>query len=343
MKKLVALFWVLVLGLFVVNVAAEAEIKPSTTTATRDIVLVEDEDDEEGKDEAEVQAAVLDIEELHKNDFDVSLTSDKEIYNIGDSIVMTFKSTESAYLTILDFTASGQMIVLFPNKWVSDNHVDAGQEIIIPDKGQKFKMRAGGPVGVDVVKAIATNNNTQIVDPANESLVGPFAVLKDAKAATRDILLVEEDDEEEGNSASEGAKDSGALKWSVASLALATVDPSKADQPSGVVVASEGDWNVKMWTNGASFLTGEQVFVKFLSNKPAKLISLVNEGSGTRSLLPDGTQRSVQAGDIVILPGKNDKWKLVATSKAPKDIVKAKLVADDGTELELTLEVAIED
>jgi hypothetical protein len=347
MKKTAGSLWVLglfILGFFVMNTAAWADIKTSTTTATRDIVLVEEEETEEEKDEAEVTAAVLDIEEMHKNDFSVSFTSGKEndVYNIGDAITMTFSSDEDAYLTILDFTSSGQMLVLFPNKWVSDNHVKGGQEVKIPASGQKFSMKAGGPVGIDVVKAIATNNDVPIVDPDNQSLVGPFAILKDAKTATRDILLVAEEEDDE---AGQGAEESGPLKWSVASLAIATLDPSNADQPSGLAVASNKDkgWAAKMWTNGASFLTGEQVFVKFLSNKPAKLVSLVNEGSSNRDLLPEGSEYHLQAGEILVLPGKNDKWTLVAASKAEMDRVKAKLVMEDATELELLLEVSVEE
>jgi hypothetical protein len=344
MKKTAGLLWVFVLGLFVMNAAAWADLKTSTTTATRDIVLVEEEETEEEKGEAEVKAAVLDIEEMHKNDFGVSLVSGKEndVYNIGDAITMTFSSEEDAYLTILDFTSSGQMLVLFPNKWVSDNHVKAGQEVKIPASGQKFSMKAGGPVGIDVVKAIASNNDVPVVNPDNQSLVGPFTVLKDAKTATRDILLVAEEDDAD---AAQNAEKSAPLRWSVASLAIATLDPSKADQPSGFAAVSDKDkgWTAKMWTNGSNFLTGEQVFVKFLSDKPAKLVSLVNEGSGSRDLLPEGMEYPLQAGEILVLPGKNDKWKLVAVSKAEKDLVKAKLVMEDATELELLLEVSVEE
>jgi hypothetical protein len=342
MKKTVVLLWVTVLGLFVMNIAAWAGLKTSTTTATRDILLVEEEETEEEKGEAEVEAAVLDIEEMHKNDFGVSFVSGKEndVHNIGDAITMTFSSEEDAYLTILDFTSSGQMLVLFPNKWVSDNHVKAGQEVKIPASGQKFSMKAGGPVGIDVVKAIASNNDVPVVNPDNQSLVGPFTVLKDVKTATRDILLVAEEDD-----ATPNAEENAPLRWSVASLAIATLDPSKADEPSGFAAVSDKDkgWAAKMWTNGSNFLTGEQVFVKFLSDKPAKLVSLVNEGSGSRDLLPEGVEYRLQAGEILVLPGKNDKWKLVAASKAEKDLVRAKLVMEDATELELLLEVSVEE
>ncbi|MDR1978902.1 MAG: DUF4384 domain-containing protein [Synergistaceae bacterium] len=342
MKKVVGAL--LIFALSTICGVAWADIKPSTTTATRDIVLVEEEEGEGEKETAEVAAAVLDVEELHKNDFSVTLTSDKEdgVYGIGDNIVLTFKSEADAYLTVLDFTSSGQILVLFPNKWVENNRVKAGEEVKIPAEGQKFAMKAGGPVGVDVVKAIATNNDVPVVDPENRELAGPFAVLKDAKNATRDILLVEDEEPEPEPG---GETPSDPLRWSVASLAVMTRDPEKADAPTGFGVAVNGDWTAKAWTNGTDFLTGDLVFVKFISDKPAKLVSLVNLGASENenNLLPEGTDVSIEAGEILVLPRKDDKWKLVAASKTGKDVIKAKLAAEDGTELELSFAVTVDE
>jgi hypothetical protein len=288
------------------------------------------------------------VEELHKNDFGVALKSDKEdgVYDIRDKITLTFKAEKDSYLTILDFTSSGQILVLFPNRWVENNHVGAGQEVKIPAEGQKFSMRMGGPVGVDVVKAIATNKDIQVINPDDKQLMGPFAVLKDLES-TRDILLVEEEEEEDKKDETEtsGKAAEEPLQWSVASLAVMTRDPQNAGEPTGFAVARKEDWTVKMWTNGASFLTGNLVFVTILSNKPAKLVSLVNMGASENenNLLPEGTDIAVQDGEILILPGKNDRWKLVAASKTGKDVVKAKLAAEDGAELELALEVTVEE
>ncbi|GHV40497.1 hypothetical protein FACS1894187_21480 [Synergistales bacterium] len=300
-----------------VSAAASADIKSVASGATRGI-----------------------IEGTHRNDFGVSFSSGKknDVYNIGDAVTMTFSSKEDAYLTILNFTAGGRMIVLYPNKRDSDNHVRAGEEIRIPAQGKKFSMKAGGPAGVDVVKAVATNNNVKVVGLGNLGLVDPFTIIEDAKPRMLDIVLLDEDDDAPG-----GAKNIAPLKWSVASLAIVTLDPSKADQLSGVVTASKGDWTVKMWTNGAYFLTGDLVFVKFLSNKNAKLVSLVNEGDSTGNMLPDSSERGLLVGEILVLPGKNDNWKLIAASKAKKDVVKAKLSAEDGDELELVLEVTVEE
>ena len=120
---------------------------------------------------------------------------------------------------------------------------------------------------------------------------------------------------------------------------------TKGDGPSGFATADSEGTAVKMWTNVANYLTGDNVFVKFLSDKPAKLVSLVNLGASAseNNLLPADADVTLKAGEILVLPRKDDKWKLVASGKAGKDIVKGKLAFDDGTEMELALEVTVEE
>lgn len=337
-------FLLVAFSLMVLGGAVWADIKPKTTTATRDIVLVEEEAEEAKKEEGQATVNAIRMEEMHKNDFEVTLESDHkdagDVYAIGDKLALTFKSEVDGYLTLLDFTSSGQIVVLFPNKWVESNLVKAGQEIRVPAEGQKYSMKVGGPIGVDIVKAIVTNNPVPVFNPENQELAGPFSILKDSKAATRDILLVAEDE-----TASEPVS-ADSLKWGVASLPIMTKDPQKADALTGFAVEQNGDWMVKMWVGRPSYLTGELVFVKLFSNQPAKLVSLVNLGASENQnrLLPeDISEVALNANEIMVLPGKADKWKLVAASKTGKDTLQAVLKRDDGTELKLTLDVMVEE
>lgn len=163
-----------------------ADVLPRTTTATRDIMLVEEFEEKEEQTavaspvwtgmDGEEQAARLGVEEMHKTDFSVSLSSGKsaqgDVYEIGDKIEFTFTSDKDCYVTLLDFTPSGKIYVLFPNKWVSNNFVKAGESVVVPAAGQQFAMKLGGPAGVDIVKAIATNVETKILDP-DSTFAGP--------------------------------------------------------------------------------------------------------------------------------------------------------------------------
>ncbi|NCC60649.1 MAG: DUF4384 domain-containing protein [Verrucomicrobiae bacterium] len=321
---------------------ASADVLPRTTTATRDIVLVEDDEEDATAEKAAVDGeetvARLGVEEMYKTDFVLSLESGKtaegDIYAIGDKIDFKFTSDQDCYVTLLDFTPSGKIYMLFPNKWVPNNFVKAGESITVPAAGQKFSMKVGGPAGVDVVKAIATNVETVILDPENQKLVGPFTALEDAKAATRDIILFEEEAE---------APADVPLKWAAASLAVFT----KGDAPEkgGFGLVLQDGWVAKAWADRDAFLTGEAIFVKLQSNRPATLVSLVNKGaSGNENiLLPEGVERNVVPGAITVLPGKDDKWKLIAASEPGLDTVTAVLRDEAGAEVSISFVITVEE
>jgi hypothetical protein len=346
MKKTITTILALSLLALAMGTGASADVKTGKTDQTRDITLEAEEKD---------SSAGIKVEELHKNDFTTALSSNNAdgVYNIKDRLALSFTSGEDAYLTILDFTAGGSIVQLFPNKWVKDNFVKAGETVSIPAEGSGYYMLVGGPVGVDVVKAIATNNDIQVFDAENKDVAGPFSVIKDPKSATRDILLMAEEPEPEPEvpepphpdweTSGDVPPPPAALKWSVASLAVMTKGAEGV--PTGFTVGNSGDWRAKLWTNSPSFLVGNRVYVKLLSDKPGKLVSLVNMGasSAENNLLPDGADISFEAGEILILPRNEDKWKLVAAPKAGLDVIKAKLALADGTELELSLDVNVDE
>ncbi|MDR1137239.1 MAG: DUF4384 domain-containing protein, partial [Synergistaceae bacterium] len=291
-----------------------------------------------------VTASELNAVELHKNDFVTTLkaSSQSGVYKPGDPIVLTFTSEKDAYLTILDFTPTGNIIVLYPNDLMTnkDNFVKANEPVVIPVSGDGYIMKAGDRVGVDVVKAIATTDkDKQIYDKegGNVVLAPPFSALKDTVSATRDILIVMEESDPEP----EPGPPVPSL-WSVASCAVMT-DPGDGS-PNGFAVTEDG--GAKMWTNGYRFLVGEQVFVHFLSEKAGKVVSLVNAGasSNENNMLPEGANEfKFEAGQLLILPRPDDKWKFVASVKPGEDAINAKLAFDDGTEAELSLKVTVEE
>lgn len=348
MRKISFLAVSVFLLLFVFGALASADVLPRTTTATRDIVLVEDDEEEEATEEksaeeksepdGEEKVARLGVEEMHKTDFILSLESvnsaEGDLYAIGDKIGFTFTSDQDAYVTLLDFTPSGKIYVLFPNKWVSNNFVKAGETVTVPAEGQKFSMKVGGPAGVDVVKAIATNIETKILDPENQKLFGPFMALEDAKAATRDIILFEEEPEVAADVP---------LKWAATSLAVLT--KGDALENGGFGVTLQDGWIAKIWVDRDAFLTGEAIFVKLQSNRPATLVSLVNKGASGKEniLLPEGVEKGVLPGAITVLPGKEDKWKLIAASEPGQDSVTAVLRDEAGAEVSVSLIITVEE
>ena len=91
----------------------------------------------------------------------LSLTSDKDVYQVGDTPVFTVLAKRSCFLTLVNLDDKGTATVLLPNKFQPDNAVKAGQEIQFP--GPKapfvFKMQDKGSEQV-----IATCSESKDVD-----------------------------------------------------------------------------------------------------------------------------------------------------------------------------------
>lgn len=318
----------------VVTGAAWSDVRSKESGTTRDIVLVE-----EAPETGEAAEAKLQVEEMaQKGDpFGLKFWSERseqgDVYEIGEKMVVSFEAGKDCYLTILDFTPGGSIYKLFPNKWVSDNFVRAGQKIVIPAEGQKFSLKVGGPAGTDVLKAIATNQPKTVIDEENESLMGPFTSLKDARAATRDILLVEE----------EQPSSDKPLEWDAITLAIHT--KGESDEKGGFGVAIKDGWITKIWLDRDNFLTGEPMFLKFASNRPCKVTHIVNNGISGKSneLLPEGKELEVTPGAVVVLPGKDDKFKLVPCTPVGVDTITATLVDGDGLETTVSLKLTIKE
>lgn len=76
---------------------------------------------------------------------------------IGDEIVLRFTAERDCYVTLLNVGTSGKISVLFPNQFQPDAWVQAGQTYRTGEPGaMPFRIRAAGPPGRELVKAIAT-------------------------------------------------------------------------------------------------------------------------------------------------------------------------------------------
>jgi hypothetical protein len=101
-----------------------------------------------------------------ESEFNIELWTDREDcnYKIGEQVVFFFKTNRDCRLTLFNIATSGEVLILFPNAYHSDNLVKAGETYRIPPEGAKFIFRVKGPAGEDVVKAIATLENVPLVN-----------------------------------------------------------------------------------------------------------------------------------------------------------------------------------
>lgn len=102
---------------------------------------------------------------------DLSLTSDKDDYRLGESPVFTIESPRECYLTLTNVDEKGEGTVLLPNKFQQDNRIKAGVPIEFPGKGAPFqyKMKDKGTETVVAVCASRPDGGDKIQHDFNRS------------------------------------------------------------------------------------------------------------------------------------------------------------------------------
>lgn len=108
---------------------------------------------------------------------------------IGDTLTVYFRAERDCHVTLFDFTSSGSIHVLFPNAFMKDNAVKAGQLYALPTAEAGFKIRVQGPPGMERLKLFATTRDVPLFERnyATES----FRSIDDGNFnATRDLEVV---------------------------------------------------------------------------------------------------------------------------------------------------------
>lgn len=91
-----------------------------------------------------------------KEDFDVQLWTDRTNYRLGEPINFFFKAERDCYVNLVDINSQGEMTLIFPNQYDSNNLVRGGKVYQIPGDHYGFKLEAQPPVGTDRIYAIVS-------------------------------------------------------------------------------------------------------------------------------------------------------------------------------------------
>lgn len=83
--------------------------------------------------------------------FDLSLTSDKSVYNQGDTVVLTVTTRKACNLTLINVDQAGAATIIFPNRFQQDNKIAADRSFTFGDSSA-FKFRLADK-GVETVVA----------------------------------------------------------------------------------------------------------------------------------------------------------------------------------------------
>jgi hypothetical protein len=120
----------------------------------------------------------------------VEMWTDKAQYAVGDTMTVKVKVNQDCYLTVIHVGADNKATVLFPNIYAQNNAVKAGAAVTIPDPSAGFEFEVSPPVGVELIRAIASkvpsvDLNEVMAKPSADSPFGD--VKKDLSILTRDI------------------------------------------------------------------------------------------------------------------------------------------------------------
>ncbi|MFO7883003.1 MAG: PEGA domain-containing protein [Kosmotogaceae bacterium] len=105
---------------------------------------------------------------------------DKEagsVYRNGEEVGIYFKANKDAYIAIYDIMPSGEVQLLFPNKYDKNNYVKANAEYQLPtgDASTRYKLRVSGPSGLEIFQIVASTSPIAFLDDLVKRLdVDPF-------------------------------------------------------------------------------------------------------------------------------------------------------------------------
>jgi TolB-like protein len=120
--------------------------------------------------------------------FDVRVWTDKKEYEVKDKIVFKIKSEKKGYLTMLDVSPNGNITVIFPNKFHSDNFIEGGVTYQVPAPDYGFEFKVTGPTGLERIKAIVTLNKVSLLKLDFEN--GFHTLIKKTIRGTRGIQML---------------------------------------------------------------------------------------------------------------------------------------------------------
>jgi outer membrane protein OmpA-like peptidoglycan-associated protein len=77
-------------------------------------------------------------------------------YGQGEKILISFKTTADAYVTVYDIDTRGNVSVLFPNRHYPDNFVRGNRTYTMPNRDYTYDLVVEGPEGIEYVDVVAS-------------------------------------------------------------------------------------------------------------------------------------------------------------------------------------------
>jgi Domain of unknown function (DUF4384) len=248
-------------------------------------------------------------------------------YGIGETLRMAVKSNEDAYITVFNVGTSGKVIQLFPNGYQADNRIRAGQVLEVPSAASDSRIKVGGPVGVELIKVIATSKPVTVIPDSHfQSGGGQFRILADgADGLERDLQVV-------------SASQADDLKVAIVHQLIKTV-PARPNMVSGaaLVVPTYGvlatsvssdngqKFPLLLAVDKPSYRAGEVITMAITPLKPCYLTVIGTDNAGrTRRIFPTTALPAQQLPGMqtLMLSGGSAPQTVVA-GRPGKEVIKA--------------------
>jgi hypothetical protein len=269
-------------------------------------------------------------------------------YTVGETVRLFVQANKEAYITVLDTGPSGKTVQLFPNASQADNHVKAGQTIAVPGLSSKTKIVASGPVGIELIKIVASTTADAVVAPARTVKAGDFlAVTGGAEATAKDLALAVAEAPKTGGEVDVYNKLIRTVE-AVSAQPVAAAPPAPAPapaapaQPSATPAATTGTFTLQLGTDKSTYKVGDAIAIAVTPSETCHLTLVnINAAGQAVQLFPNKVMSNdlLQAGQTVLLPGAASDIKLQLQGPAGTETLVG--VCSKDTETVLSQPVAV--
>lgn len=258
-------------------------------------------------------------------------------YAVGETLRMAVKSNEEAYITVFNIGASGKVTQLFPNGYQGNNHVKAGEVLEVPSKDSASRIKVTGPVGIELIKVIATSKPVTVIPEGHfQSGGGLFKTLEDgADGLDRDLQVVSANQPSEFKVAAAHqviktiqSRPAGAAISAGGVLVVPTVGVLVPVKPAAPDSAPR--FPLLLAVDKPSYRSGETITMAVTTMRPCYLTVVGTDAAGrSRRLYPTAALPSKQIDGMqtLLLSGGNAPQTLVA-GKPGKETVRAVCTAE---------------
>jgi hypothetical protein len=102
----------------------------------------------------------------------VSIEATKERFMVGEKMGFSVESNKSGKLWLITVGPDDAKRLVFPNRYATDNSIEAGKAVQLPGELESWNLRAAEPLGQNLVVAIVTGRDARQED-VGELLMSP--------------------------------------------------------------------------------------------------------------------------------------------------------------------------